>query len=182
MKRIALTASLVFWASAGIAEAKTVWILQSDLKCRVVPPKNETENDLDYVLHECSSKKFPTYWLFFMDSARSRVGFGKIPNFASGIGNLRQEFGPVEWGGEMVNGKFNPVVAITRVHFDNFNTEPPSDDNNLSVFRLLPNGTSCIVGIVGHMGKQNEKARAIGVAALEKWKCLAEPDYYQAFD
>ena len=158
------------------AMAETKWVLQKDLPC--VEFAKPTENEGDFVLHKCGVKNFPPLWLLFQDSARAKFGFGARPNFSSGTGSLRQTAGPVEWGGVTVKGKFEPVVVIARLHFEDFSSEPPKQDSSLQIFRLLPNGTSCLMGNVGHVANQTMKAKALAVKAMKSWTCLSQPEIY----
>ena len=158
------------------AFAETKWVLQKKLTCAEFA--TPTENEGDFVLHKCGGKDFPPLWLLFQDSARAKFGFGTSPNFSSGTGSLKQTAGPVEWGGDFVKGKFEPVVAISRLHFEDFNFDPPKQDSSLQIFRLLSDGTSCLVGSVGHVAHQNAKAKKIAVQAIKTWTCLAEPELF----
>jgi hypothetical protein len=161
--------------SLGAAGAETIWVVQKNSKCVAV--KNSAEQaGIDVVLRKCSAKDFPDLWLGFIDASRSGIGFGEQPHFASTGGNLKQTSGPVEWGGQLRDGKFKPQVAIIRRYYDDYNFEPPKKKQSLAIFRLLNNGTSCLVGDLGPSADQNKKARILAGTKIINFSCETSPD------
>jgi len=69
------------------------------------------------------------------------------------------------------NGKFQPLAVIVRMDRPAGAYEGPAP-TDLFVFRLRPDGTSCIVG---EDIKSNEDARKIADAAIDRYACLEEP-------
>lgn len=159
-----------------LAFAETRWVLHKQLSCAEF--KTPKANEGDFVVHKCGVKGFPPMWLMYQDSARAKFGFGAKPNFSSGTGSLKQTAGPIEWGGTVVKGQFEPSVVIARLYFDDFSSEPAKPDTTLQIFRLLAGGTSCLVGDVGHVPDQNAKARSIATRSIKAWKCLGEPELF----
>ncbi len=126
----------------------------------------------DYILYRCRGiQKIPN-WVIFHEGYRQSIGFGKIKHFSVTEADINRKLNwPLVWGGHTISGEFVPEVVMGRFTF-------PGDEPRheyLLVVRLLDNGTSCVVGVVGPEKNQNDKAREIAVAAVKKWKCEAEP-------
>lgn len=108
-------------------------------------------------------------WIYYFDSTRLRIGFGRVGNVSGTFATDRRRGWPLEWRGHTVAGRFTPQAVIMRLR-------PPGDETprtELVVWRLTPDGASCIVAHVPASPNQNARARA---AADYPGDCEAAPD------
>lgn len=126
----------------------------------------------DWVLHKCKGLGGIPVWLLFTDSAYAHVGFGTKANVSGIYGTDRDDRRwPIEWRGRVQNGKFQPLTVIIRMDRPAGAYEGPAP-NELIVFRLRPDGKSCIVA---ESKGSNDDARWIADAATDRYACLDEP-------
>jgi hypothetical protein len=126
----------------------------------------------DWVLHKCKGLGGIPVWLLFTDSAYGHVGFGAKANVSGIYGAHRDDRRwPIEWRGRVRNGKFQPLAVIIRMDRPAGAYEGPAP-NELIVFRLRPDGTSCVIA---ETKGSNEDARKIADSAIDRFACLDEP-------
>ena len=115
--------------------------------------------------------ELPVWWSF-AEGARDYLGFGAKPNTSGIYGPERNEAWAIEWRGVERHGHFEPFAVIVRMTFPR--TDSATDDRSfLFVYRLRPDGTSCVVG---SSLASNEEARALADGSRERFECLNEPD------
>jgi len=127
----------------------------------------------DYLLKKCVGYRDQSVWIYYTDSVRAGIGFGPKENISGVFGNEGVETRLVEWRGLMKEGSFEPFTVIVRM-LPPFGAEPDAPRRSfLVVYRLRPDGTSCIV----HDGAidSNTKAREIADASLTRYTCKGEP-------
>jgi hypothetical protein len=110
-------------------------------------------------------------WQVFHEGVRQSIGFGTKQNFALENAAAQRSDWPIEWGGEIRHGRFIAQVAIARFNFDDYATEKPNLKQVLAVFKILTDGTSCLVGSVSASKQQNQKAHAMATAAQHRQTC-----------
>lgn len=121
----------------------------------------------DWVENRCKGYGGIPVWVTYVDSARSYLGFGPKQN-VSGMFHLERDHAwPLEWRGRNARGAFVPFAVILRVFQADGSGQKP-----LVVFRLRPDGTSCIVGSTEG---STEAARRIADATLDRFECEQEP-------
>jgi hypothetical protein len=160
---------------SGPALAETQWVTQKfPTTCEKVlegDPKRGDEGD--WILYMCNTAGFPAMWQMYQEAVRQSIGFGnKASTVLFNVSTTRGDW-PIVWGGDNKGGKFVPDVAIARF---NFGVEAPLTQS-LAIFKLLPSGMSCVVGMVEGGPRDNEKAKALAVAARTKWTCESEPQF-----
>ena len=119
----------------------------------------------DWVYYRCTGLAKIPVWYVCTDSARCHYGFGPKPNVSGWFGIKFGKSWPIEWRGSRRAGKFQPAAVIMRL------PSAEGDSQNLVVFRLRPNGTSCIVG----EARSNLAARKIADKSSGV-PCVSEPD------
>jgi hypothetical protein len=121
----------------------------------------------DWVSHRCSGLGAVPVWLTYTDSTRAGFGFGAKRNVSGIFSAQRREAWPLEWRGLNASRSFQPFAVILRVR-------APGDESAsfLVVYRLRPDGASCIVGSTH---ASNEVARQIADATREQFSCEGEP-------
>ena len=170
------TACLLFsaaalFAASPAASAEPTSRYTSNGPCREVngSSKADLEQGADFVLYKCTGVAGWPVWTIFWEGTSARLGFGRKPNvsgmFAPGIAGKT----PLEWRGVMKGGKFEPFAVILRAR----SPDPDDHRTTLVVYRLRPDGTSCIIS---DDAGSNAKAREIADASLTSFKCEAEPD------
>jgi hypothetical protein len=120
----------------------------------------------DWIFHRCEGYDGIPVWLLYVDSSRAQVGFGSTANVTGPFGIDRDDEWPIEWRGNLDDGRFQPITAIIRM------PRPFGEGIELIVYRLRTDGTSCIVGSTSG---SNETARRIADAAIGSFECLEEP-------
>ena len=139
--------------------------------CREVAESRPDVDPEDWVLNKCSGRPGWPVWFFFYDDAiKQRIGFGRRQNvsglfFEPGFSDKT----PLEWRGLIQRGKFEPFAVILRVS----SGDPNAHRTALVVYRLQPDGTSCIIA---DDISTNAKAREIADVSLTGYRCKAEPD------
>jgi hypothetical protein len=126
----------------------------------------DVEQGEDWVQHKCQGYGGVPVWLQFMDSNKGFIGFGRRTNVIGWFGISRDNRLPIEWRGRISAGKFEPFAIIIRM------PQLIDEPTRLEVFRLRPDGTSCIIGETA----SNIDARAIADASLTRFHCTAEPE------
>jgi hypothetical protein len=168
LHRQVIAALILGLSLAGVAHAAPAQIESryAPLElCRAIYPRSQEGGD------RCRGYGGMPAWLMYMDANVSMLGFGRRENLSTGeFGLTRGANWPLEWRGVVARGVFKPFAVILR-------TRPPEGvelkaASDLVVFRLLPDGTSCIVGQT-HEG--DEAARAIADASRERSKCAPPP-------
>jgi hypothetical protein len=155
-------------ALTNAAHAETRWIVQKFQHgiCKDVKTGKVDEGE-DFIIRRCATFPDVSTWVHYQEGTRMHVGFGKAPHTALSGADATRSNWPVVWGGEKQGKKFTPQVAIARFTFAG--EEPRTE--HLMVFRLLANGTSCVVGDV----RKNQEAQDLATAAMKTWTCLYEP-------
>lgn len=122
----------------------------------------------DWGILRCRGLEGHPVWMGIREGTRMNFGFGKRSSFSGYFETDRDEKWPIEWRGRVVDGRFVPSAAIIRVRarFDD------TDASDLVVYRLLNDGTSCIVSAYI---STNAKAREIADAAPTKNDCTTGP-------
>lgn len=164
-----LAIALLLACTTSVA-AETAWEIKPfAAECHEAESGN-TDDGQDYLFKRCAGIGKTSTWILYQEGTRMSVGFGSNPHVAAeGLETGRDANWPVQWGGMIRKAVFVPAVAIAR-----FIRLGESKDT-LLVFRLLPNGSSCLVGDVPAGPSQSAKAKAIAEKAMTKWKCLSEP-------
>lgn len=162
-----LLAAILLLLMAGPVMAKTVWkTLPFAVQCQ--EQESGADEGQDFVFHKCEGPA--PVWLLYQDSTRLSVGFGANPHVSlQYMAPERGDNWPVQWGGQVRGGKFMPLVAIVRFK----GLDQPA--STLFVFRLLENGSSCVVGSIKAGANQSAEAKAIAEKAMTSWTCLSEP-------
>lgn len=126
----------------------------------------------DFLVKKCDGYRDQSTWIYYSDSTRAYVGFGPKENTSGRFGNEGVETRRLEWRGLMKDGSFEPFAVIVRMRQE-AGVEPDGAPRRsfLVVYRLRPNGTSCIVGD----SDSNTKAREIADASLTRYTCKSEP-------
>ncbi len=146
--------------------------LNENAQCREIPLGDEEVGD--EVGKRCPGLGPVRIWIWYFDGVRMRIGFGRVGNLTGMFSAERNEAWPFEFRGRMVRGQFTPFAVIARL-------VPAGDPNpatDLVVWRLTPEGTSCIVGRIPPGPNQNVRAhqaadRAVSAADTP---CEAEPE------
>ncbi len=148
--------------------AETRWAVQKFQQgdCRDVKSGNVDQGE-DYIFRKCATFADTSTWVLYQEGTRMNVGFGKAPHTSLSGADAERSNWPFVWGGEKKGNDFSPLVVIAR--FTLAGEEPKTE--HLIVFRLLPNGMSCVVGDV----RKNKEAQDLATAAMKQWTCLSEP-------
>ncbi len=164
--------SLVLLSSQAFAE--TQWKTQKfSTNCKQVDAGNPDDGDEgDWIIYRCKAAGFTAMWKVYQEGVRMSIGFGNKPHTAFTTLTTRGDW-PIVWGGEKKGGKFVPDIAIARF---NFGAEAPLA-SSLAILKILPDGTSCVVGTVDGGTSDNEKAKALAIAARKKWTCQSKPQF-----
>jgi hypothetical protein len=122
------------------------------------PPSDE-----DWVAFHCPGLANMATWYVCVDGEHCSYGFGTKPNATSSmLGIDRPRSWPVEWRGTVRNKHFEPTTVILRA------TEwIEHASSKLYVYRLLPDGTSCMVG----EARSNAAARRLADQAATHYRC-----------
>jgi hypothetical protein len=163
--------SMLLLSSQAFAEMQ--WQTQKfPTNCKQVDAGNPNDGDEgDWILYRCKAAGFPAMWKMFQEGVRMNIGFGTQPNTAiQGIPTTRGDW-PIVWGGETKAGKFMADVAFARF---NFGSEGNFSES-IAIFKIFANGASCVVDSIDAGPKDNEKAKALAIAARKKWTCQSEP-------
>ena len=124
----------------------------------------------DWIYMRCAGWGDIPLWYVCMDSARCEYGFGRKANLSSGTYGVDGDPSwPIEWRGRSNGKRFEPFAVIMRGRGYGLEVE---DGSSLTVFRLRPDGMSCVVG---DNIKSNEEARKIADAAEGRFTCIGEP-------
>jgi len=89
---------------------------------------------------------------------------GMLP---AGSESIATKSGPIEWRGRFQGGYFKPFAVIIRM--------PEMDagsGSDLVVYRLRPDGASCIVGTTK---STNDAARSIADGSMGEFTCARQP-------
>ena len=169
MRAIVVFLLLISASAAGATDVK--WsTLPFGKSCKELKAGDPDKGE-DYILKACDSAPEATTFILYNEGTRMSVGFGSKPHAALRyVETERKGNPPIQWGS--VDGS-KADVAIARFR------PLGSEKDSLFVFRLLPDGMSCVVGEVGAVKNQNEAAQKLAVAALKDWKCLGEPELLQ---
>jgi hypothetical protein len=168
-RRHLATLAACLWAGTAFADQGAAMASRytrlSD--CRQLAHGAEGE---DWVSHRCRGLGSVPVWLTYTDSTRAGFGFGAKHNVSGMFNAQRDEAWPLEWRGLNTGRSFQPFAVILRVR-------APSDASGsfLVIYRLRPDGTSCIVGSTH---ASNEVARQIADASRERFSCEGEPQLF----
>jgi hypothetical protein len=166
----AFAIALGLLASAAHAEPAPTSQFTSLGACHVVAHSTPADLDRgeDWVANRCAGLGSIPVWLVYTET--THLGFGPRRNasgmYAADRNNLRWK---LEWRGRTGPRGFEPFAVIVRV-------KPPAGagSSDLVVYRLLPNGTSCIIAEVD----SNEAARQAADRSQAKYACLMEPQLF----
>ena len=122
----------------------------------------------DWVYARCAGVSGIPLWYVCSDSARCRYGFGAKANVSGLFGTGPRKASPIEWRGIVQRGRFRPFAAIIRTT----SPLPETKASRLTVYRLRPDGRSCIVGEAA----TNAAARRIADRARTGYRCRVEPE------
>lgn len=125
-------------------------------RCVEVSP--ETEEVGDSLFKRCIGPANTPIWVLYLDGTRLRLGFGRAANFSGMFDADRDPAWPLEWRGRGVGRAFKPYAVIVRLR------APGERPSHLVVFKLTPDGASCIVGNVAPGPNQNLDARRLADA------------------
>lgn len=122
----------------------------------------------DWMAYRCRGWGRVPAWLAYTDSTKAHLGFGARENVSGvfGIDGVRAT--PVEWRGVRRGGGLRPFAVIARLR-------SPLDQprgGRFVVWRLRPDGTSCIVGDA----RSRAQARRIADASRTRFTCKEQPD------
>jgi hypothetical protein len=160
--------TLAVWATMSPAMAgDLVWKTEAfGANCKEVPQTAADQGEGDFVEYKCTSMIGPPMWQLFQEGVRQSIGFGRKPHLSMQYANADRGDWPLSWGGDDIDGKFTPLFVFARFTF--FGSEPRRE--TLIVFKLMPDGTSCIVGGIEPVKDQNVIARKMAEdhRALEK--------------
>jgi hypothetical protein len=162
-----VTISALPAAASGGARPDIVSRYGKLTSCKVVA-EGDVDRGEDWGLLRCNGVAGMSAWYRCQDSARCKLGFGTRPN-ASVVFEARSFLSwPVEWRGTVQQGRFKPFAAVVRGRWAG--AEGPA--TTLFVYRIRPDGTSCIVG----EASRNEVARRISDKAANDYRCTSEPE------
>jgi hypothetical protein len=168
-----LLLQLCFLASPSLAD-QLVWKTEAALGNRTALPTcdpNKDANCPDQVPYVSKSKFGVNEYLTYFEGVRIGIGFGTKPNQATMFLDGAQHPGQYDWGGTEIAGKFQPQYLVKR--FWAYDGEPgPKKINFLAIFRLLPNGKSCMVYTGKRVITKNAEARAWAEKDRLKPACL----------
>ena len=138
-------------------------------RCRLIDSGDVSRGE-DWGYLRCGGLGGIPIWYVCQDSARCRYGFGRKANLSSGMFGVDGDPDwPIEWRGRMVGKRFQPFAVIMRGRGYGIEKE---EGSSLTVFRLRPDGMSCVVG---DDVKSNEAARQIADTAESRFTCVGEP-------
>ena len=138
-------------------------------QCREMA-SGDVDRGEDWVYVRCAGMGGISVWYVCQDSARCRYGFGRKANLSSGMFGVDGDANwPIEWRGRMVGKRFEPFAVIMRGRWYGSEKE---EGSSLTVFRLRPDGMSCVVE---DDVKSNEVARKLADAAESRFTCAEEP-------
>jgi hypothetical protein len=173
MRMIDLVFAVLLTTSPAMAET-LVWKTEASLSTPVALPTCDPNTDdtcADHVPYASKSKFGATEYLTYFEGVRFGIGFGTKPNQATMFLNGAQHPGQYDWGGKEENGKFTPQYLVKRYYA--YDGEPsPKKVTFLAIFRLLPNGKSCLVYTGKRVISKNAEARAWAEKDRLKPKCL----------
>lgn len=159
--------------------------------CLVSPPASAAEQTSHYTRHDfsrCAAKTspepgvievrackglsgIPVVWTGEPDS--SSVAFGRATDADDPIPGLGQFYEPratVEWRGPMLGGQVRPIAAILR--YDTGRAVGSLNASRIVVHRLMPDGVSCVMGVVaGSVPNANVAARAMVDRSASDFVC-----------
>jgi hypothetical protein len=139
-------------------------------QCREID-SGDVDAGEDWIYVRCGGLGGISMWYVCQDSARCRYGFGRKANLSSGMFGVDGDPGwPIEWRGRMIGKRFKPFAVIMRGRGYGIEKE---EGSSLTVFRLRPDGMSCVVG---EEVKSNEAARKIADAVESRFTCTGEPN------
>ena len=132
--------------------------------CKIVEQGADEE---DWLIHQCKGLGPIPVWIAYSDGNKAYVGFGHRRNVTGWFGIDRNEKWPIEWRGRVQGGYFKPFAVIIRM--------PEMDagsGSDLVVYRLRPDGASCIVGTTK---STNDAARSIADGSMGEFTCARQP-------
>ena len=167
MKLLIASALLIaFGSEPAVAKTRATFVSQYTQlnQCKSVERAPLGE---DWVYFRCKGLGDIPVWYVCTDSARCKYGFGAKANASGTFGTGEKGSWRIEWRGPRRSGPFKPVAVILRL------TSPDGDEpNRLYVYRLRPDGTSCIVG----KATTNTAARLIADNAARGYRCEMQPE------
>ncbi len=167
--RTALFICVIVFSQVPAFAEKIIW-KREFVESNCVEDIKPAEGEGDSVLYKCTSKFGPPMWRVFYEGTRSAYGFGQVQNFANYLLTTRRGNWPVEWGGVMQGNKFVARVAIARFNFSEEGAT--ANKSALMVFRLLPDGTSCV--LTGSQTGAGENLVARAMAQNPKTPCIGK--------
>ena len=167
---VALTAASASGAPATAISSRFTRIVES--RCPEISQPGPADEVGDELGKRCPGLGANAIWIYYFDSSRMRLGFGRRGNINGMFGPERDEAWPFEWRGRVVAGRFTPFAVIARVR----PAGDPGPTTELAVWKLTADGASCIIGHFGPGPRQNEQARAAADRALTGAACEAPPD------
>jgi hypothetical protein len=162
--------------SAAATGSKIASVFRTIGHCRVLDHSSQRDidehgSDAEFSYQRCGGYGAHKVWLMYTEGGfYTRIGFGARPNVLGPYPTLGMGPAPLEWRGVWVGGAFRPFAVILRVR------DPAFEDKRVSilmVFRLRPDGTSCVVG---DSSKTNADARRVADASRGAFTCKVEPD------
>jgi hypothetical protein len=161
MKVTHLSLALLLTTSPAGADT-LVWKTEAVLSTRTTLPSCDQNKDVncpDQVPYVSKSKFGVNEYFTYFEGVRFGIGFGSKPNQATMFLDGAQHPGQYDWGGTETAGKFQPQYLVKR--FYAYDGEPgPKKVTFLAIFRLLPDGKSCLVYTGKRVISKNADARA----------------------
>jgi hypothetical protein len=164
MRTFLLAAIFLVPASQLSVAEELVWRTEAELAGPVeisqCDPKAE-ENCDHFVAYSERSKFGVNQYMTYVEATRATIGFGTNEHRTWQGATVQLHNGAYDWGGIVKDGKFKPLYVIKRFYSYDWTDELVSDDHtHLVVFRLLDDGTSCIVDQKPNDTADNAVARA----------------------
>ena len=138
-------------------------------RCRVVA-QGEVGRGEDWGLLRCAGLGGIPAWYLCQDSARCKLGFGARPNLSVVFEATSFLSWPIEWRGRLRQGRVEQFAVIVRGRW----AGAEGNATKLFVYRLRPDGTSCLVG----EATTNLAARRIADRAANDYRCEREPELH----
>jgi hypothetical protein len=167
--RTALALFLIATFSAPTFAGELVWKTEVERPEAKELPNCDIEKDKD-----CSdsvpyleiSEFGANMYLTYFEGVRAGIGFGSKPNQATQFASEQLHPGGYDWGGTVSGKKFKPLYVIKR-----FYEYESRAKTFLIAFRLLENGTSCVVDLKGKETSSNSQIRALVEKDFKSPKC-----------
>jgi hypothetical protein len=142
-------------------------------RCAELHPAAAGEEVGDEVGFRCPGLSGVPMWVYYFDSTRLHLGFGRVGNITGTFAtDLDDRHWPMEWRGQMRGGRFTPYAVIVRLR------QPDrAAPSQLVVWKLTEDGASCVVARIDAGPRQNVMARAAADGLpSRRTPCESEPD------